>query len=299
MKKPIIIAMNNFMSDIFRASLPSALKYWYFIISGLFTAKFLEVKRLISTFLSWRLRKNQEGMNQYTDSKPSIKKIQRSKLSVFNKSMLYRTAIIVDPINADWRRIFLSLLRNLFIKVTCLHFAYRLIISQKSVCAFVFLFVILSVLHPFEGVAQADCISAITKYEKFYKIPTGLLKAISKVESEHNPLAFNDGLKKHKFKTPQEVQDRIKYLKEAGKTNFDIGCMQVNYHWHGKHFISTERMLDVSENVRYAASLIYGLYKEHGTWQAAVRHYHSYELSIHKQYSKKVAYAWLKEKDIK
>lgn len=300
MKKPITIAINNFMSEIFLTSSPSALKYWYSIISGLFAAKFLETDWLISLFSSWRLRKNQEGIYQYTVSKPSIEKIQRIKLSVSDKNMLYKTAIIVGPTNADWRRIFLSLLRNLFIKITyLLHFAYRLIISQKFFYVLIFLFVIFTVLHPFEGTAQVDCISAITKYEKFYKIPTGLLKAISKVESEYNPLALNDGIKQHKFKTTQEVLDRINYLKEIGKTNFDIGCMQINYHWHGKNFVSTEKILDISENVRYAASLIYGLYKEHGTWQAAVRHYHSYEPSIHKQYSKKVAYAWLQEKSIK
>ena len=56
-------------------------------------------------------------------------------------------------------------------------------------------------------------------------------------------------------------------------------------------------MLDVTGNVRYAASLIHGLYKTHGTWQAAVRHYHSNELKFHKPYSKKIALAWLKEKN--
>ena len=116
------------------------------------------------------------------------------------------------------------------------------------------------------------------------------------VESEYNPFALNDGLKSHHFKTKQEVLDRISYLSEIGKTNFDIGCMQINYHWHSKNFTSVEEMLDIAGNVRYAASFIHGLYKTHGTWQAAVRHYHSYEPSIHKQYSKKIALVWLKEK---
>ena len=153
----------------------------------------------------------------------------------------------------------------------------------------------LSFTHSFSAQASEECLAAITKYERLYKIPTGLLKAVSMVESEYNPFALNDGLKSHNFKTKQEVLDRISYLSEIGKTNFDIGCMQINYHWHSNNFASVEEMLDVTGNVRYAASLIHGLYKTHGTWQAAVRHYHSYEPSIHKQYSKKIALAWLKE----
>ena len=44
-----------------------------------------------------------------------------------------------------------------------------------------------------------------------------------------------------------------------------------------------------------AASLISGLYKDHGSWQAAVRHYHSYEPKFYMKYSKKIALAWLQE----
>jgi len=176
-----------------------------------------------------------------------------------------------------------------FLDLTC-----NRIISQKSLQTSLFLAILLNFFYCSTAMAQGECIDAIIKYERLYHIPKGLLKAVSKVESEYNPFALNDGLKSHNFKTKQEVIDRISYLVDIGKTNFDIGCMQINYYWHGKNFTSIEGMLDVTGNVRYAASLIHGLYKEHGTWQAAVRHYHSYEPSIHKKYSKKVAYAWLK-----
>lgn len=253
--------------------------------------------RLISIFSSWRLRKNQDGIYQYTAINPSIDEIQRIKLSVSNNKMLYKAAIIPVPTIADWRRTFLSLLRNLFINITYfLYFIHRLMISQKSLQVSLFFAIILSFTNPSEVLADADCIATITRYEKLYKIPTGLLKAVSKVESEHNSLALNDGLKSHNFKDKQEAIGRMNYLVDIGRTNFDVGCMQVNYHWHGKNFSSVEQMLDVNENVRYAAALIYGLYKKHGTWLLAVRHYHSYEPNAHRKYSKKIALAWLKEK---
>ena len=176
-------------------------------------------------------------------------------------------------------------------------FIHNAIIPYKALQVSLFLAITLGFTNFSVALANEECLAAITKYEQLYKIPTGLLKAVSKVESEYNSLALNDGLGPHYFKNKKEVLNRINYLVYIGKTNFDIGCMQINYYWHRKNFNSIEEMLDVSWNVRYAAALIYGLYKEHGTWQAAVRHYHSYEPSIHKLYSKKIALAWLKEKN--
>jgi len=173
---------------------------------------------------------------------------------------------------------------------------YRNIISQKQLKVSIIITLLATFSYSFPVSASEECLIAIAKYEKLYSIPTGLLKAISKVESEHNHLALNDGLKQHHFKNTQEVLDRISYLKDIGKTNFDIGCMQINYYWHGKNFTSIEDMLEVNGNVRYAASIIHGLYKTHGSWQVAVRHYHSYEPKFYQVYSKKIALAWLQEK---
>ncbi len=242
---------------------------------------------------NWRLRLNQVGIYQYIAKSAVPPRNQINMLSI-NKTR-DNIAINSVPVIAERRITFRSLLKGFVIKLLyCLSY-HGIIITQKSLQVILFLGIVSGYANTSIALANDECLVAISKYEQLYKIPKGLLKAVSKVESEYNPLALNDGLKQHKFKTTQEVLDRINYLKEIGKTNFDIGCMQINYYWHGKNFTSVEEILDVSGNVRYAASLIYGLYKEHGTWQAAVRHYHSYEPSIHKKYSKKVAYAWLKE----
>lgn len=242
---------------------------------------------------NWRLRLNQVGIYQYIAKSAVPPRNQINMLSI-NKTR-DNMAINSVPVIAERRITFRSLLKNFAIKIPYYLSYHGMIISQKSLQVILFLGMIFSFANSSIALAKDECLLAINKYEQLYKIPKGLLKAVSKVESEYNPLALNDGLKQHNFKTKNEVINRVNYLLEVGKTNFDIGCMQINYYWHGKNFSSVEEILDVSENVRYAASLIYGLYKEHGTWQAAVRHYHSYEPSIHKKYSKKVAYAWLKE----
>lgn len=243
--------------------------------------------------ITCRLRLNHVGKYQYIE-RIAIAAIATRKF-ILVKYKREKKNINIAPVVPEAKITLRSLLKNFIIKFL-LNLVYNIILSIAHKLKKVLQILLWSIIF-YANLAQADngCLMAIIKYERLYHIPKGLLKAVSKVESEYNPLALNDGLKSHNFKTKQEVIDRISYLVDIGKTNFDIGCMQINYYWHGKNFTSIEEMLDVTENVRYAASLIHGLYKEHGTWQAAVRHYRSYEPSIHKKYSKKVAYAWLKE----
>lgn len=60
-----------------------------------------------------------------------------------------------------------------------------------------------------------------------------------------------------------------------GKTNFDIGCFQLNYRWHGANFASVEQMFDPLENARYAARFVAGLFAETGSWRQAAGAFHS------------------------
>lgn len=274
-------------------SLPSALKYLYTITFDLFA---LELRTFTFLLSNWRLRLNNVGINQYMVNNTTVAKNIRSKAFGTNRKR-HITSIPAIPARAEFKITLRSLLRELTIKsTTILAFVYIGIIAQTHKKVSIFFTILLCFLYIPAAFANEECLIAIDKYERLYNIPTGLLKAVSKIESEYNPLALNDGLKTHKFKTKEEVIDRISYLIQVGKTNFDVGCMQINYRWHSKNFTSPEEMLDVTWNVRYAASLIAGLYKDHGSWQAAIRHYHSYEPKFYKIYSKKIALAWLKEK---
>lgn len=272
-------------------SFPSILKYWYknfcFFLSNLSVEN-----DFISFLVSWRSQLKQIGTIQLTAITPRIQKNQSDS----NKTPQDNRRIKLHPVAADFKTDLRSLLREYIMNfTTVLSLFCRHNITQRHKKVSMFFTVLLCFLYSPAGFANEECLVAIDKYEKLYNIPTGLLKAVSKVESEYNPLALNDGLRTHRFKTQKEVIDRISYLIEIGKTNFDIGCMQINYRWHGKNFNSPEEMLDVNRNVRYAASLITALYKDHGSWQAAIRHYHSYEPKFYKIYSKKIALAWLKE----
>ena len=61
----------------------------------------------------------------------------------------------------------------------------------------------------------------------------------------------------------------------AGRRSFDVGCFQINYHWHGHNFPSLEAMFDPDTGADYAARFLQSLYAERGNWSAAAGAYHS------------------------
>lgn len=270
--------INSCLLDLRGISLLSALKYLPLIN------------------LAWRFRLNQVGTFQYTN----IALMKQKPKSIVDMVSVKKSSVRASnnniPVIAEAKITFLSLLKKLGIE-SVLELVFYIFFSVSQNLKKVLQIMVLSTIFCTSfasAVAENECLNAITKYEQLYSIPKGLLKAVSKVESEYNPLALNDGLKQHKFKSKQEAIERITYLQSIGKTNFDVGCMQINYRWHHKNFTSVEEMLDVDWNVRYAASHLYGLYKEHESWQIAIRRYHSYDPEIHKEYSRKIAIAWLK-----
>ena len=53
----------------------------------------------------------------------------------------------------------------------------------------------------------------------------------------------------------REALERFATAKRAGARLIDIGCMQVNHHFHGAKFASVEAMFDPRLNVGYAAQV--------------------------------------------
>jgi hypothetical protein len=61
----------------------------------------------------------------------------------------------------------------------------------------------------------------------------------------------------------------------AGRRNVDLGCFQINYHWHGAAFASLAEMLDPVANARYAARFLTELHASLGDWAEAAGAFHS------------------------
>lgn len=133
----------------------------------------------------------------------------------------------------------------------------------------------------------------IDKTERDYAIPSGLLKSIASVESGNKPYALNISGKTIFANSKEEAVKIVRLYQDVGITNIDLGLAQINLYWHGKNFSSISEMLEPKHNLEYAAKFLTGLYKKHGSWNKAVRHYHSANPQYHIKYSRKVLISWL------
>jgi len=144
-----------------------------------------------------------------------------------------------------------------------------------------------------EAVSRHEIIELIKVQEVKHRIPSGLLLAVIKTESNLNPFALNINGKPLYFRCKDEVIKTINEAISSGVVNIDIGISQINYKWHRKSFASIDSMLSIDTNISYAAEHLSNLKLKHGDWHKALRHYHSAKPIHHKVYSRKVVACWL------
>ena len=89
------------------------------------------------------------------------------------------------------------------------------------------------------------------------------------------PWAINREGKGYWFKTREEALAFGQQSLAAGRKSFDVGCVQINYRWHGHAFPSLEDMFDPEWTATYAAQFLRTLYEERGSWSEAAGAYHS------------------------
>jgi hypothetical protein len=129
----------------------------------------------------------------------------------------------------------------------------------------------------------ALCEKAATAAAQRHGIPEHLLQTLTLTETGRTrgghlrpwPWAINHAGQGHWFDTAPEMISFAEELISQGATNFDIGCFQLNYRWHGNHFGSVNDMADPARNADYAASFLLEKFAETGAWRSAVGAYHS------------------------
>ncbi len=84
----------------------------------------------------------------------------------------------------------------------------------------------------------------------------------------------------------------VKRLKARGVTNIDVGCMQINLHFHGDAFDNIDQAFDPAFNVAYAAKYLMDLRDETNSWIRAVARYHSATPVYANSYRAKVMVLW-------
>jgi soluble lytic murein transglycosylase-like protein len=110
-------------------------------------------------------------------------------------------------------------------------------------------------------------------------VPLGMLYAVGLTESGKRgslqPFAMNIEGKAYFGTSVADVRARFDEAKRGGARLIDLGCMQINHHFHGAKFASFEAMLDPHANVEYATQFLKELKTREGTWTLAVARYHA------------------------
>ena len=176
-----------------------------------------------------------------------------------------------------------------------------------------FLFFLFTFLTPVNGVYSQSlnyhqdtlqCEYLAKDAEKKYELPENILLSISRVESGYQkvdgiirawPWTLNAGGDSAYFKTKKAALNSLKKRIESGVTNIDVGCMQINYRWHNKLFSNLSDMINPIKNVDYGARFLKKLFQRHGSWEKAVKYYHSSKSKFNVRYYKKVKAIWKRE----
>jgi hypothetical protein len=146
------------------------------------------------------------------------------------------------------------------------------------------------------------CRAAIARAEQEAQIPPGLLQAIGRVESGRRnpetgqfgpwPWTINAEGRGHFFPDRAAAIAAAREMQARGVRVMDVGCMQVNLHFHPRAFASLEEAFDPGANARYAARFLTELHAARPDWMVAAGHYHSHTPELAEAYRARVRAAW-------
>jgi hypothetical protein len=121
-----------------------------------------------------------------------------------------------------------------------------------------------------------------------------ILWAVAKTESNFGtgpwPWTVNYHGKGYFFPDKLSAKKFLITLPKNAHYHVDIGCMQLNWGYHGAAFTKLSQMLNPRLNVIYAAYFLKELYQETGKWATAVAAYHSRKWPLGGRYANHVAH---------
>lgn len=133
---------------------------------------------------------------------------------------------------------------------------------------------------PSQAVAATSiCEAEILSAARAHGVPPGILHSVGLTETGRKgslyPYALNIEGRAVFAKSRTDAIQEFDRARADGKTLIDLGCMQINYRYHGAEFASVAAMLDPHANVDYAARFLARLHARHETWTMAVARYHA------------------------
>ncbi|BCQ29345.1 transglycosylase SLT domain-containing protein (plasmid) [Caballeronia sp. NK8] len=125
-----------------------------------------------------------------------------------------------------------------------------------------------------------SCASAQAPFDAMHtSVDPKILAGIALNESAYNgrawPWTLNVAGRGFFFRTREDAYRAVRYLISNGRSNFDIGLMQVNWGYHGKRFASAWDALAPATNIRVAEDILNENYRLTHSAVKAVAYYHS------------------------
>ena len=124
-----------------------------------------------------------------------------------------------------------------------------------------------------------SCEAQVAAAAKRYDIPLAVFYAVGLLETGGRnglqPYAMNIEGRASSNPTLEAALATFDAAHRRGASLIDIGCMQINYRWHGDKFSSVTEMFDPARNVDYAARFLRELKEREKTWTLAVARYNA------------------------
>src|SRR5690606_36702441 len=110
-------------------------------------------------------------------------------------------------------------------------------------------------------------------------VPAGILYDVGLTETCNkgslHPNAHSSEGRAVFARSTQHALSEFENARRNGIKLIDLGCMQINHHYHADQFAGVGQMLDPRRNVDYAALFLTELQARHGSWSMAVARYHA------------------------
>lgn len=131
-----------------------------------------------------------------------------------------------------------------------------------------------------EAAAGANpCERQMARAADKHGVPLGVLYAVGLTETGRGdslrPYALNIEGRAFYDDDKATALRRFESARASGVKLIDVGCMQINHHFHASQFGSIDEMFEPAANVDYAARFLKELKTREGTWTMAVARYHA------------------------
>jgi Transglycosylase SLT domain len=123
------------------------------------------------------------------------------------------------------------------------------------------------------------CEAEMTRAAQRNHVPVAVLYAVGLTETGRrgwlDPFAMNIEGRPYFAKNLSDAMREFNTAQQQGRRLIDIGCMQIDHHFHAQHFRTLADMFDPQQNVTYAVKLLQQLQHQEGSWTLAVARYHA------------------------